>query len=114
MKIAFYILLVLLVLLAVLSGITKILLMPQEVEFFGPFGFSNSLLITFGAVQLLGGVILAIPRIRKIGAAVIAITFLISAVVLFLSGNIPMAIVTLVFIGLLGFVVKYNVRFYQV
>ena len=110
MKIFFYIILVLLIFLAISSGITKIFLMPQDVEFFGKYGFSNPILIAYGLVQFVGGVILAIPRTRIIGAAVVAITFLISAIVLFLSGNIPIAIVTLVFTSLLGFIAQFNVR----
>jgi len=47
MKIVFYIVLVILVVLAVASGITKIMLMEQEVEFFGQYGFSNLLLRSF-------------------------------------------------------------------
>jgi hypothetical protein len=40
--------LAILTLLAVSSGITKILLMPQDVNFFGKFGFSDPILIAFG------------------------------------------------------------------
>lgn len=111
MKIFFYIILAILVFLAISSGVTKILLMPQDVEFFGQYGFSNPILIAYGLTQLVGGIILAIPKTRVIGTAIVAVTFLISAVVLFLSGNIPITIVTLVFTGLLVLIAKYNVRF---
>jgi hypothetical protein len=114
MKLFFYIILIILVLLAISSGITKILLMPQDVDFFGQYGFSNPILITYGLAQLVGGVFLAIPKTRIIGVAVVAVTFLISAVVLFLSGNIPVTIVTLLFTGLLGFIAKYNARVIQI
>ena len=114
MRIFFYITLVILIFLAVTSGITKMLLMPQDVEFFGEYGFSNPILIAYGLVQFVGGIILAIPGLRVIGAIVVTFTFLISAIVLFLSGNIPMTIVTLVFTGLLGFIAQFNVRLGQV
>lgn len=110
MKIFFYLVLVVLVLLAITSGITKILLMPQDVEFFGQYGFSNPILIAYGLFQLIGGVLLVIPKSRVIGALLLAITFLISAAVLALSGNIPVTLLTLLFTGLLGFIVKFNSR----
>ena len=78
MKIAFSILLVLLTALAVLSGVTKITLMPNEVEFFGQYGFSNPMLIAFGAAQLIGGILLPWKKTRFAGAAVVAVTFLVS------------------------------------
>ena len=58
MKIIVNILIVILVLLALLSGGTKVLLMPQELEFFGQFGFSASIIVVFGIIQLGVGVLL--------------------------------------------------------
>lgn len=108
MKIFFYIALVVLVFLAVSSGTTKVLLMPQDVEFFGQYGFSDPILIAYGLVQCVGGVLLAIPETRIFGAVIVAITFLISAVVLVISGDVSIALLTVFFTGLLGFVVKSN------
>jgi len=101
MKILFNVILAILVLLAVSAGITKIMLMQQDGEFFGKYGFTNTILIAYGAVQLLGGILLALPKSRIIGAALVAITFLISAVVLIAEGNIPVTIVTLICVFLL-------------
>ena len=108
MRILFYIVLIILVFLAVSSGATKVLLMPQDVEFFGQYGFNEPLLITFGLVQLCGGILLAVPKTKTIGAIVVAVTFVISAFLLFLSGNIPVTLVTILFTALLVFVAKYK------
>jgi len=108
MKIFFNIVLVILIFLAASSGITKIMLMEQDVEFFGQYGFTNPILIGFGIAQLLGGLLLAIPKTRAIGAVVVAITFLVSAAILAMAGNVPVAIVTLIFTLLLGFIVKQS------
>lgn len=108
MKIASTIILVLLVFLAISSGITKIALMQQDVEFFGKYGFSNPILIAYGATQLIGGALLPFKRTRFCGAAIVAITFLISLVVLLMDGDIPVSIVTLVATLLLGVVMKQN------
>lgn len=105
MKILFNILLAILVFLAVSSGLTKIMLMQQDVEFFGQYGFTNPILIAFGIAQVLGGILLMLPKTRVIGASLIAITFLISAVVLFMDGNNLVAIITMIFVALLGFVI---------
>lgn len=96
MKIIYSILLAILTLLAVSSGITKILLMQREVEFFGQYGFSNPMLIAFGAAQLIGGVLLPIKKTRIAGAAIVASTFLVSLVILLMDGNLPVSIITAV------------------
>ena len=94
--------------LAIFSGVTKIALMQQEVDFFGKYGFSNPILIAYGATQLIGGLLLPFKRTRFYGAAIVAITFLISLVVLFMDGNIPVSIVTVVATLLSGMVMKQN------
>ena len=106
MKLWMKIALVILVFLAVSSGFTKILLMPQDLDFFGQYGFTDTLLILYGSVQLIAGILLILPKTRVIAAVIVAITFLISMIVLMLSGNIGMALFTLVFVVLLAFVAK--------
>jgi len=108
MEVLFKVVLVFLVFLAVSSGITKIMLMQQDVEFFGAYGFTNFLLILYGATQLIGGILIAIPKTRVIGALIVAITFLVSAIVLIMAGNIPVAIVTIIMILLLGLIAKQS------
>ena len=108
MKTISTIILVVLIFLAVSSGLTKILLMQQDVDFFGKYGFSNPILIAYGLVQLLGGTLLVFTRTRFVGAAIVAVTFLISLVVLQMEGNTPVSIVTLFATLLLGVVMKQS------
>ncbi|MBT8045314.1 MAG: DoxX family protein [Verrucomicrobiae bacterium] len=108
MKLALTLILVLLVFLAVSSGAAKVALMQQDVDFFGKYGFSNPMLIAFGITQLVGGVLLPFKKTRFFGAAIVAITFLISLVLLIMEGNIPVSIVTLVATLLLGIVMKQS------
>jgi len=110
MKILFYVVLSILVFLAISSGISKILLMQQDVEFFSKYGFSNSILFIYGVAQLLGGILLVLPKFRFIGAALVALTFLISAVVLVLDDNIPVTIITLICVLLLGGIMKISLN----
>ncbi len=106
MKIFYTIILIALVLLALASGLVKVMLVQVEVDFYGPYGFSNPILIAFGILQLLGAILMALPKTRRLGAVLVAITFLVSAVVLMVAGNVMMAAVTLVFVMLLGVIVK--------
>ncbi|NNE62317.1 MAG: hypothetical protein HKN35_15595 [Woeseia sp.] len=110
MKIVSTIILVVSIFLAVSSGISKVMLMEQDVNFFGKYGFSDAILIIYGLVQLIGGVLLVFRRTRFVGAAVVAITFLISLAVLLIEGNIPMSIATLVATLLLGVIMKQSWR----
>ena len=99
-----------LVLLALSSGITKLLLMEQDVNFFGRHGFTRSMLMTFGFVQVLGSLLMVFAKTRFVGAAVITTTFLVSLVLLIIDGNLPIGIVTVIAILLLGVVMKQSWR----
>lgn len=108
MKIAYTIAVVILTFLAISSGITKVLLMQRDVDFFGQYGFSNLILMIYGAVQVIGGLLLAFSKTRFVGAAIVATTFLISIVVLLMDGNITMSMVTLAMTLLLVVVMKQS------
>lgn len=108
MKVAHTIILVILTLLAIAAGITKVMLLPQDVEFFGKYGFSNPALIGYGILQLTGGLLLPFTKTRFAGAAIVAVTFIVSLVVLMLDGNIPVSVVTLIMILLLGVLMKQS------
>ena len=108
MKAVSIIILAILTLLAMSSGITKILLMQQDVDFFGKYGFSDPIIIAFGFVQLLGGLLLVFTKTRFVGAAIVAVTFLISLAMLLMEGNIPISIITVVATLLLGVVMKQS------
>jgi len=82
--------------------------MPQDVEFFGEYGFSNPILMAYGAVQLIGGVLLPLKKTRFVAAIIVAITFIISLVILLMDGNVPVAIVTAIATILLGCVAVRN------
>jgi len=107
MKIAFTVVLTILTLLAISSGITKLLLMQQDVEFFARYGFSDAMIIAFGAIQLIGGILMPLRKTRFIGAVVVASTFIVSLVLLLIDGNLPVSIITVV-MTLLLFVVMWS------
>ena len=108
MRVAFTIVLAILILLAVSSGVTKVMLLEQDINFFGRYGFSNPLLIIYGLTQIAGGALMVFGKTRFIGAAIVAITFLISLVVLVMDGNIPVSVVTALATLLLGVIMKQS------
>lgn len=110
MKVFLKVVLAVLVFLAISSGITKIMLMEQDTEFFGRYGFTNPLLIAFGISQLAGGCLLIFYRTHLIGASLIAITFLISAGLLVMDGNFVFTLITFVTLFMLGLLVRDNLN----
>ena len=110
MKAVSFLILVVLILLALSSGIPKILLMEQEINFFGKYGLSGPTLIAFGFAQFLGGFLMIFANTRFAGAAIVAATFLVSLALLLVEGNIPLSIVTGIATVLLALVMKQNWR----
>lgn len=110
MKKLIYTLLAILVFLAIASGIAKIMLLEQEVATFSEYGFSNTLLMAFGIAQLLGGLLLIFPGSRLAGMVIVALTFIVSALVLFLSNNIIMACITIFVVLALAVVTKKSLN----
>ena len=108
MKVFLKVALAVLVFLAVSSGITKIILMEQDVEFFGSYGFTNSMLVAFGVTQLIGGCLLVIQRTQLVGASIVAITFAISAALLIMEGNVLFTVFTFIALTLLGLLARQN------
>ncbi|MDH5229939.1 MAG: DoxX family protein [Gammaproteobacteria bacterium] len=106
MKKSFRIILALLIILAISSGITKVLLLPQEVAFFATYGFTNVLLIAFGGLQIVGGGLMILPKTRMTGAIIVAFTFIVSLIVLILAKSITPAIITIIAILLLGWTIR--------
>jgi len=106
MKIVVGILLTILVLLALVSGVSKILLLEREVTFFVSYGLGAPMLVLFGLVQVFGAVMMVLPGTRVLGAALVGLTFGVSALMLVHAGDLPMAFITVVAIIGLGVVVK--------
>ncbi len=104
MKIAITVLAVLLGLLSIAAGAAKVTLVPEEAAFLHQFGLSNALIIAFGLVQVIGGVLLVVPRTRTFGALACAAGFALSAGLLLVAGNIAFAGVSLLPVVFSGFV----------
>lgn len=95
MKIVKIILIAVIALLSVAAGLAKVMKVPDEVAFLAGQGLSEMMILVFGAVQILGGVLTAIPQTRLFGTVVVLIGFLLSAVLVFLSGNLAFGLISL-------------------
>lgn len=102
MRILKLIILVLLILMSLAAGAAKIMQMPQEMTFFQDIGLSLGLLVPLGVVQVIGGLLAAIPKTRKFGAIVMALVFLASAIMVFMSGHIGFGVISLIPAALAG------------
>ena len=91
--------------LSIAAGAAKIALVPAEAEFHAQFGFTGAVVISFGLAQLLGGLLLIVPRTRYYGALVVAAGFALSVVLILVGGDPAFAIVSMLPVLLAGFIV---------
>ena len=104
MAIATLVLAVIIGLLSIAAGAAKIALVPAEVEFLQQFGFTDLLVICFGAVQVIGGLLIFVPASRLYGAIVVALGFLLSVALILSTGNFAFAAASLVPVALAVFI----------
>ncbi len=84
------------------AGLVKVLQMPQEVQFFERAGLGITMLILLGAGQIVGSVLTVLPKFRKPGATIIATGFLASSIVIFMTGDLAFAAISLLPVVLTG------------
>jgi len=104
MNIAVTIIAVLIGLLSLAAGGAKIALVPEEVVFLSQFGFVKVHTVSFGVVQVLGGLLMLVPVTRFFGALIAGAGFALSVALLLAAGNAAFAGVSLLPVLLAGFV----------
>ena len=77
------------VLMSLSTGLAKIRLQEQELQFFEGIGLSVVLLILLGIVQVIGAGMTFVMKTRKYGAILMAIGFAISGILIFASDSDP-------------------------
>ncbi len=100
MKIVNTILLVLLILLSISTGVVKLFQMEEEMKLFRDAGIGDTLTILFGVVQTIGGIMLIVPKTRKLSAGIMAITFTIATIIVFINGMMAFGFSSILFIAL--------------
>ncbi|MCB9676298.1 MAG: DoxX family protein [Alphaproteobacteria bacterium] len=91
-----------LTLLSIMTGVVKLVQMPEEMQIFADAGFSTSATMAFGVVQLVGGLLLVPNATHRIGAVVMVPTFVAATGVLFVNGLVPFGVFSLTFIASAG------------
>ena len=110
MNIAVTILAFLIAALSIAAGIAKVLLVPDEVQFLGGFGFSEVSIITYGSIQTLGGILFVVPASSIVGAIIVILAFSLGTVLLLLSGSLTFSLVSMLPIILTIFVMFRKLR----
>lgn len=105
MKIVSYLIITIVALLSIAAGLAKVMQTPQEMEFLQGAGLSTGLIIVFGIVQILGGLLLVPGKTRVVGAVIAASAFAVSAALIFMSGNLAFGLISLLPIALAGIVI---------
>ncbi len=91
---------VLLTVLSLATGAVKLAGMEAEMVIFREVGFSDSLTIAFGVVQLLGGLLLIANKTTRLGAWVMLPTFVFATIVLLVNGMMAFGASSLLFIAM--------------
>ena len=59
------------------------------------FGLTSISIVVYGAFQIAGGILMAIPKTRVLGAGLTATCFFASVILVFLSGNLVFALISI-------------------
>ena len=106
MKVLNTIILVVVIGLAIGSGIAKIMLIPEDVAFFSSAGLSKTLIVLFGAIQLISVILVIVKKWRNVGAIILGMTFGFSTILIFLSGKITFGLISILPLVLILLIVK--------
>ena len=102
---------ILITLLSLSAGIVKVMLMPQEVEFFSKFGLNESVVLIFGIAQIIAGLLVIFLMTRLWGALLAGLMFVTSVILLFMDGMLNFAVFSILPVILTGFIIRD--RIYQ-
>lgn len=113
MKVALKIILVLLILLSISTGLVKIAQMDEEMVLYRGAGWSDLLIILFGVIQLIGGLMLLLVKTRKNGALLMTLTYIIATVVVFINQMWIFGITSILFIAMSYIIYKRPIQLFN-
>lgn len=88
---------ILLALLGIAAGVSKMMQTSQEMAFFqGEMGFSAEHIVIFGALQFLGGLMMVFKKTRLAGAILLGLTLFLSCIVVFMSGKMAFGFISVI------------------
>lgn len=109
MKIVNILIVAIIALLSIAAGFAKVMQAPQEVEFLQGLGLSTGLIMVFGLIQIVGGVLLAVKKARLPGAILVTSAFAVSTGLVFMGGNFTFGLISIIPTALAGLII-YQVR----
>jgi hypothetical protein len=95
MKIVNILIIVIVALLSIAAGLAKVMQTPQEMEFLQGFGLSPIMIVIFGLIQVVGGVLVLPAKTRLPGAVLAALAFAVSTMLIFIGGNMTFGLVSM-------------------
>ncbi len=104
MKILNITIIAIIALLSIAAGLAKVMQVPDEMLFLTELGLDNTMIFVFGTIQIVGGILLAIPQLKMVGSLLVLIAFLVSAALVFVSGNFTFGMVSLIPVIITGFI----------
>lgn len=85
---------------AVASGVFKVVGGKPDLEVFAHLGMNAAAVAAFGAVQVIAGVLTAVPRTRRPGALALALCNALATAGLFAAGVQPFGAISTLFIAM--------------
>ena len=110
MKIVNILIIAIIVVLSIAAGLAKVMQTQQEMEFLQGFGLSSALIVSFGLVQILGGVLLVPQKTRLAGAVLATSALVVSTVLIFVGGNLAFGLVSILPIALACVIIYQSAR----
>lgn len=87
MKIINTLIIAIIAVISIAAGLAKVMQTEQEMQFLQSFGLGSSLIVAFGVVQIVGGVLLIPSKTRMVGAILAASALVASTVLIFAGGS---------------------------
>jgi hypothetical protein len=97
-------------LLSIAAGLAKVMQTQQEMEFLQGLGLNSFLIVGFGLVQIIGGVLLVPKKTRMPGAILVALAFAVSTALIFMGGNFAFGLFSVIPIALAGVIIYQTAR----
>ena len=110
MKIVNILIITIVALLSIAAGLAKVMQTQQEMEFLQSFGLSSVLIVAFGLVQILAGVLLVPQKTRMLGAVLATTALVVSTVLIFVGGNLVFGLVSMLPIALACVIIYQSAR----
>ena len=110
MKIVNLLIVAVIALLSIAAGFAKVMQAEPEMEFLLGLGLGPVLIFVFGLVQIVGGVLLVVPKTRMPGAILVGLAFVVSSALIFVSGDLAFGLISIIAVALAGLIIYQTAK----